>query len=92
VTAEGRPGPRFRRAIERGNLTAAEQAAFELAFVSLGDAGALLELYAKKGDRKYERAALKYLRRYMDEAGPTLADVAQVAAVLAERHLLMRGR
>ena len=92
VTAEGRPGARFRRAVERGNLTAAEQAAFELAFVSLADARALLELYAEKGDRKYERAALKYLRRYLDEAGPSLADVAQVAALLAERHLLMRGR
>jgi len=93
VTAEGRPGARFSRAVERGNLTAAaEQAAFELAFVALADARALVELYAEKGDRKYERAALKYLRRYLDEAGPSLADVAQVAAVLAERHLLMRGR
>jgi hypothetical protein len=48
-------------------------------------------LYAEKGDRKYQRAALKYLRRYMDEANPSLADVAQVAALLAERDLMMRG-
>ena len=50
-----------------------------------------MELYAEKGEPKYERAALKYLRRYVDEAGPSLADVAQVAALLAERSLLMRG-
>ena len=48
-------------------------------------------MYAEKGDRKFERAALKYLKRYMDEANPSLADVAQVAALLAERDLMMRG-
>ena len=70
---------------------AAEQAAFELAFIPLDDARALVELYAEKGDRKYERAALKYLARYLNESKPSLADVAQVAASLAERALLMRG-
>ena len=40
---------------------------------------------------KFERAALKYLGRYLAEAEPSLADVAQVAALLAERSLLMRG-
>jgi hypothetical protein len=29
-------------------------------------ARALVELYAEKGDRKYERAAMKYLRRSTD--------------------------
>ena len=76
-----------------GNLTAAEQAAFEVPFVPLTEArAALVELYAEKGDVKYERAALKYMRRYMDEADPSLADVAQVAALLAERDLMLRGR
>ena len=50
-----------------------------------------MELYAEKADPKYERAALKYLTRYMAEGSPSLADVAQIAAVLAERELLMRG-
>jgi hypothetical protein len=72
-------------ALAAGNLTAAKQAAFEVPFVPLADARALVELYGEKGDRKYESAALKYLRRYMDEAYPSLTDVAQVAAVLAER-------
>ena len=82
----------MRRALERGNLIAAEQAAFELGFIPLVDARALVELYAQKGDGKYERAALKYLRRYLDETDPSLADVAQLACVLAERHLLIQGR
>ena len=91
VTSEGHPGVRLQRALAAGNLIAAEQAAFEVPFVPLAEARALVELYAEKGDRKFERAALKYLRRYMDEADPSLADVAQVAALLAERDLVMRG-
>ena len=51
----------------------------------------VLKLYAEKGDPKYERASLKYLRRYLEEADPWLADVAGVAALLAERAMLMRG-
>jgi hypothetical protein len=91
VTSEGHPGARLQRALAAGNLTAAEQAAFDVAFVPLEQARALVELYAERGDRKYERAALKYLRRYLDESDPSLADVAQVASLLAERALLMRG-
>ncbi len=91
VTSEGHPGARLQRALAAGNIIAAEQAAFEVPFVPLAQARALVELYAEKGDGKFERAALKYLRRYMDEADPSLADVAQVAALLAERELMMRG-
>ena len=92
MTSEGHPGARLQRALKVGNLIAAEQAAFEVAFVPLTEARLLVELYAEKGDRKYERAALKYLARYLAEENPSLADVAQVAALLAERDLLMRGR
>jgi hypothetical protein len=91
VTSQGHPGARLQRALAAGNLTAAEQAAFELPFIPLADARALVELYAERGDGKYERAALRYLTRYLSEADPSLADVAQVAALLAERALLMRG-
>jgi len=91
VTSEGHPGARLQRALAAGNLTAAEQAAFEVAFVPLAQARALVELYAEHGDPKYERAALKYLARYLTEGEPTLVDVAQMAALLAERSLMMRG-
>lgn len=70
---------------------AAEHAALEMPFVPLTDARELVELYASEGSPKYERAGLKYLRRYMDEAEPSLVDVAQVAVLLAERAMLMRG-
>ena len=40
-------------------VTAAEQAAFEVPFVPLAEARALVELYAEKIDRKFERPALK---------------------------------
>ena len=79
------------RALAARNLTSAHQAAFEIPFISLEQARELVELYAEKGDRKCKRAALKYLARYMAEAQPSLANVAQIAAVLAERGLLMRG-
>ena len=54
VTSEGRPGARLQRALAARNLTAAEQAAFEIAFVSLAQARELVELYAEKGDPKYD--------------------------------------
>jgi len=91
VTSEGRPGARLQRALAARNLTSAEQAAFEIAFVSLVQARELVELYAEKGDVKYERAALRYLARFLAEGSPSLSDVAQIAAVLAERGLLTRG-
>lgn len=91
MTSEGHPGARFRRALDAGNLTAAEQAAFDLPFVPLSDARALIELYAEKGDPKFERAALRYLLRYMTEANPSVVDVAQVAGGLAQRAAVMRG-
>jgi hypothetical protein len=43
----------------------------------------------RRGDRKFERAALKYLGRYLAEANPSLANVAKVAALLAECQLLL---
>ena len=67
MTSEGHPGARLQRALAVGNLTAAEQAAFEIAFVPLAQARALVELYAEKGDPKYERAALNRLFRYLTE-------------------------
>jgi hypothetical protein len=42
-------------------------------------------VYADKGDRRFEGAALRYLERYLAEANPSLQDVAGVAALLAER-------
>ena len=81
VTAEGSPGAIFWRAIQRDNLIAAEAAAREADVLPLDCA----HLYGRKHDRRYERAALRYLERYVAEANPRLDDVAGVASLLAER-------
>jgi hypothetical protein len=82
----------FQRAVRSGNLTAVEALLIDMRWVPLEHARALVELYAEKGNPKYERAALKYLGRYMAEADPSLAEVAQLAGVLSERLILMHGR
>jgi hypothetical protein len=54
----GHRGARLQRALAARNLTAAQQAVFEVPCVPLEQARALVELYSEKGDRKYERVAL----------------------------------
>jgi hypothetical protein len=86
----GSAGALFWRAIQSGNVVAAEGAAWEMQSktgkpIPLDLALALTHLYAEKRDGRYELAALRYLTRYIEEAKPSLLDVAGVAAVLAER-------
>ena len=86
VTAEGSSVAIFWRAIERGNIIVAEGIAREFEVLPLEFALALVHLYGRAGDKRYERAALRYLERYLTEQ-PSLADVAGVAVLLAERRL-----
>jgi hypothetical protein len=46
------------------------------------DALRLVYLYAEKESPKYERAAMKFLRRYLDEKSPTLKSFAKVVRAL----------
>jgi hypothetical protein len=85
VTADGSPGAIFWRAIQRGNVVVAESVAREFPQLPLDYALALTYLYADKQDRRFEKAALRYLERYISEAKPSLTDVAGVAVLLAER-------
>ncbi len=85
VTSEGHPYARFQHALDRRNLLAAEDAARELEQLSLDDALQLVHLYAERGSPKFEKAAVRWLERYMAEGSPTLRDLATVAALLAER-------
>jgi hypothetical protein len=78
MTAQGHPRAIFKRAIERGNLVAAEASAREVGSLTLEEALRLLFLYAEKDPARYERAVLRWLRRYLAEGEPTLLD-AQVA-------------
>lgn len=87
VTAEAHPHARFRRAIERRALWAAEDAARELPHLPLEDALELVRLYAERGSPKYEKAALRWLERYLAEGSPRLRHFAEVTANLARREL-----
>jgi hypothetical protein len=72
---------RFRRALDRGNVTEALSAASELQFVSLADALELTLLLADKQPEKYERAAARWHVRFLQEV-PNV-DFREDQAVLA---------
>jgi hypothetical protein len=84
VTAEAHAHVRFRRAIERRALWAAEDAARELPNLPLEDALQLVQLYAEKESPKYEKAAMRWLERYLVERSPRLAHFAEMTASLAK--------
>ena len=62
-------------------------AAREMGTLSLADALSLCELLANSDPAGYERAALRWLERFIDERLPPLTEVALAASALAElRH------
>jgi hypothetical protein len=85
MTAEGHAYARFRRAIERRALWAAEDAAHEVPNLPLEDALQLVHLYAERDSPKYERAAMRWLERYLIEGEPRLQHFADITASLARR-------
>jgi hypothetical protein len=70
VTAAAHARVRFRRAIERRALWMAEDAARGPPNLSLEDALQPVHLYAERGSPKYEKAALRWLERYLTEGAP----------------------
>jgi hypothetical protein len=84
VTAEARAHVRFCRAIERRALWMAEDAAREMPNLPLENALQLVHLYAERGSPKFEKAAMRWLERFMSEGEPRLQHFAEVAASLAE--------
>ena len=85
MTAQPHAHVRFRRAIERRALWLAEDAARELPNLPLEDLLQLVHLYAERGSPKYEKAALRWLERYLTEGSPRLRHLAEVAQDLAKR-------
>jgi len=85
MTAQPNAHIRFRRAIERRALWMAEDAARELPNPSLEHALMLVHLYAEVGSPKYEKAALRWLERYLAEQEPSLASFAETVQSLAAR-------
>jgi hypothetical protein len=84
MTAQGHPRAIFARAIERRNLVVAEASAREMGRVTLEEALRLLFLYAEKDPVRYERAALRWLVRYLTEGKPTLLSAHLALSALAE--------
>ncbi|MGE5273944.1 MAG: hypothetical protein ACM3QU_09330 [Verrucomicrobiota bacterium] len=78
MTAQGHPRAIFSRAIERGNLVIAEATAREIRLM-LEEALRLLFLYAEHDPIKYERAALRWLARYLAEGEAVSLLKAQLA-------------
>jgi hypothetical protein len=72
---------RFRRALDRANATEALSAASELDFVSLADALELTLLLAAADLEKYNRAALRWHVRLVEETKNV--DIRESQAVLA---------
>jgi hypothetical protein len=58
---------RFRRALDRRNVTEALSAASELQFVGLAEALELTLLLADKEPEKYDRAAARWHLRFLEE-------------------------
>jgi hypothetical protein len=56
--------------------------------VLLEDALALVHLYAERGSPTYEKAALRWLERYLAEGSPRLRHFAEITANLAKRESL----
>jgi hypothetical protein len=74
VTSRGHPYAELQRALKNGNLWVAEAVARDLpGQLPLEDALRLVYLYAEKGSPKFEKAALRWLRRYLNEASPELS-------------------
>jgi hypothetical protein len=85
VTSEGHVYARFHRALERRALWAAEDAAREMPQLSIDDALRLVHMYAEIGSPKFEKAAMRWLERYLTETSPTLHEFAKAVESLATR-------
>jgi uncharacterized membrane protein len=81
VTAQGSAYMRFRRALDRGNVTEALSAASELQFVGLAEALELTLLLADGDLEKYNRATVRWHVRFVQETKNI--DIRESQAVLA---------
>lgn len=87
MTSQGTARGRFERAINARHVLAAEIAAREMGGLTLLDALALCDLLANTDPARYERAARRWLQRFIEERSPPLAELALAASALAElRH------
>jgi hypothetical protein len=74
---------RFRRALDRGNVTEALSSASELDVVGLAEALEICLLIREKEPARYTRAALRWHGRYCREVDGTFEEAQAVLAALA---------
>jgi hypothetical protein len=92
VTAQGHPRAIFSGVIENGNLVIAEATAREVKNLTLEEALRLLFLYAEKDPAKYERAALRWLSRYVSDGKEvTLLQLAVAALSCSAGNSILDG-
>lgn len=85
VTSQGAALTRYRRAIETKSMVLAEHAAREMGHVPLGDALALVLLYASARSPKAEPAAVRWLARLaLERPGTTIGELQLAAAALGQ--------
>jgi hypothetical protein len=85
VTSQGSAGGRFTRAIQQGNLFAAEIAAKEMGGLPLDRALDLVALIAKEKPERLERAALRWHGRLELEASMLTLEESQFALAALAR-------
>jgi hypothetical protein len=84
MTSQGTAHGRFSRALANRNLRGAESAARELGRLGLDDALGLCVLYRQCAPARYERAAVRWLERFIAERRPSLEEVGLAVGALAE--------
>jgi hypothetical protein len=93
VTSQGSAHARFQRAVERGQVFQAENAAREQGYLSLHDSLRLVVLYAEEGSAKFEPAAVRWLARLALEGRDVrMTDIQLAAAALVSLRGLRRER
>jgi hypothetical protein len=84
ITAQGHPQAILRRALDAGNLVAAEIASHQLDGLGLRDALDLTALVALRDKERGRRYAVRWLVRWLEETDATLdAAIVTVAALNA---------
>jgi hypothetical protein len=83
VTSQGSAYRRFRRGLDRGNVTEALSAASELEHVGLNEALELCLLLREKKPQRFQRAALLWHGRDCREVDVSLEEAQSVLAALA---------
>jgi hypothetical protein len=83
MTSQGTASGRFTRAVQSGHLFAAEMAAREMGHLSLSNALSLCILYRREQDPRFDRAAVRWVRRVQLEHSLRRQEVDLLRAAMA---------